>query len=201
MFKNISANELSKLIASGKTIELIDVRTPIEFRAQHVSIARNEPLDRLDPSVIQAARSGSSAEPLYVVCRSGGRSRQACEKLLAAGIINVVNVEGGTLACAAAGTPIVKGKKAIPLSCQVQIITGLAVFVGAAIAMVTGNLYWLSLPMLMGAGLVFSGVTNTCAMGTVLARMPWNQIELAATTAAVTSTAKCCTETATGCCN
>jgi rhodanese-related sulfurtransferase len=201
MIKNISANELAKLLASGKTIELIDVRTPIEFRSMHITIARNVPLNQLDPMAIQAARNGSSTEPLYMVCRSGGRSRMACEKLIAAGITNVVNVEGGTMACAAAGIPIAKGKKAVPISCQVQIITGLAVFVGAAIAMVTGNLYWLSLPMLMGAGLVFSGVTNTCVMGTVLACMPWNQIKPETATAAESTPSNCCTETATGCCN
>lgn len=49
MTKSISASELSSIVASGKNIELIDVRTPMEFRAMHVTIARNEPLSGLDP--------------------------------------------------------------------------------------------------------------------------------------------------------
>jgi len=94
--KSISANEFSKLLASGEKINLIDVRTPVEFQEVHVQIARNEPLDRLDPKAIQSSRKGSTSEPLYVICRSGARGKQACEKLLAAGLTNIVNIEGGT---------------------------------------------------------------------------------------------------------
>jgi len=197
--KSITASELKNLISSGKQIDLIDVRTPIEFRAMHVTVARNVPLDRLDPNALRTA-GGVSSDPLYVVCRSGGRSRQACEKLLAAGVTNVVNVEGGTMACATAGVPIIRGKSAIPLNCQVQIITGLTVVAGTIAALATANLYWLSLPMVMGAGLVFSGLTNTCAMGTMLARMPWNQVKPEATVSS-NATSKTCTDTASGCCN
>lgn len=201
MIKNISATELVKLIASGKSIDLIDVRTPVEYREVHVEIARNQPLDRLDPMAIQSARNGSSNEPLYVVCRSGSRSRQACEKFFAAGVANVVNVEGGTNACIAAGAPVVRGKKAIPLNCQVQIITGLAILAGTAAAILSENPYWLAAPLAMGAGLLYSGLTNTCAMGTVLARMPWNQLQPESAPSAATSTPEACTGKASGCCN
>jgi rhodanese-related sulfurtransferase len=200
MMKSISANELSTLLSTGNRVEMIDVRTPVEYRAMHVTVARNIPLDRLEPMAIQSSRNGSSSDPLYVVCRSGSRSRQACEKLTAAGVANIINVEGGTMACAAAGAPIVKGKNAIPLNCLVQIITGLAVLAGAVVAVVTSNLYWLSLPIVMGAGLVFSGLTNTCAMGTMLARMPWNQVKPEASQPAATST-NTRKDAATGCCN
>ena len=198
--KNISASEFANLVLSGQQLDLIDVRTPVEFRALHVTIARNAPLDRLDPNEIEAARNGTASEPLYVVCRSGGRSRQACEKLLAAGVNNVINVEGGTMACVSAGAPVVRGKNAIPLNCQVQIITGVTVVAGAVATVLTSNLYWLSLPILMGAGLVFSGLTNTCAMGTMLARMPWNQIKPEATPS-TRVTPKACANPASGCCN
>jgi rhodanese-related sulfurtransferase len=198
--KNISASEFANLVLSGQQLDLIDVRTPVEFRALHVTIARNVPLDRLDPNEIEAARNGTASEPLYVVCRSGGRSRQACEKLLAAGVNNVINVEGGTMACVSAGAPVVRGKSAIPLNCQVQIITGVTVVAGAVATVLTSNLYWLSLPILMGAGLVFSGLTNTCAMGTMLARMPWNQIKPEATPS-TRVTPKACANPASGCCN
>ncbi len=197
--KNISASDLKNLIDSGKHIDLIDVRTPIEYRALHVTVARNVPLDRLTPSAVREPGSNLS-DPLYVVCRSGGRSRQACEKLLAAGVTNIVNVEGGTMACELAGIPVVRGKSSIPLHCQVQIITGLTVVAGTIAALATANLYWLSLPMVMGAGLVFSGLTNTCAMGTMLARMPWNQVKPEATVTS-NATSKTCSSTASGCCN
>lgn len=153
--KNISASEFTNLVLSGQQVDLMDVRTPVEFRALRVTVARNVPLDRLDPSAVQSARNGSVSTPLYVVCRSGGRSRQACEKLLAAGVNNVINVEGGTMACVSAGAPVIRGKSAIPLNCQVQIITGVTVLVGVVVTVLTSNLYWLSLPTMMGAGLVF----------------------------------------------
>src|SRR5579864_6199947 len=120
MTNAFSPTELRQLCAGGRPVELIDVRTPVEFREVHVEFARNVPLDQLDPAVLMQARNGSSAEPLYIVCRSGGRGRQACEKLLKAGYTNVVNVEGGTTACEQAGLPVVRGQKAISLERQVD---------------------------------------------------------------------------------
>lgn len=187
MFKSISASEFSNLVASGKAIDLIDVRTPIEYRAMHVECARNQPLDRLDPKAIQASRNGSANEPLYVV-----RSKQACEKFVASGVVNVINVEGGTLACVAAGLPVVRGKKVIPLNCQVQIVVGTLVVVGSVLA-VWGHPYWAALPGVMGAGLVFSGLTDSCAMGAILAKMPWNQVSKSCTDSSNPS-ATCCTK-------
>jgi rhodanese-related sulfurtransferase len=201
MAQSISAAEFNNLVASGKHIDLIDVRTPVEFREIHVEIARNEPLNRLDPRAIQAARNGSAGEPLYVVCRSGARGQQACEKFLAAGIANVVNIEGGTTACAAAGVPVVRGKRAIPLNCQVQILTGALVTVGSVLAM-SLHPAWIALPVLMGVGLMFSGVTNTCAMGSMLARMPWNQVKPSASpTQASANDPSCTTKQSGSCCN
>jgi rhodanese-related sulfurtransferase len=93
----ISPQMLAELCKKGKKIDLIDVRTPVEYREVHVELARNVPLDRLEAASMMEARNGKE-EPLYLICRSGSRGRQACEKFLAAGFTNVVNVEGGTLA-------------------------------------------------------------------------------------------------------
>lgn len=174
MFKTISPAELKQLRASGP-IELLDVRTPVEFREVHVKDARNVPLDRLDPAAIQSQRNGNAEQPLYVICRSGSRGKQACEKLVAAGLVNVVNVEGGTVACEAAGLPVVRGKKAMSLERQVRIAAGAMVLVGTALGFFV-NEYWLGLPAFVGAGLIFAGITDTCGMGLILARMPWNQV-------------------------
>jgi rhodanese-related sulfurtransferase len=81
----IKPHELAELSKNGKKIDLIDVRTPVEFREVHVEIARNIPLDQLDPAALIQARNGSANEPLYLICRSGSRGQQACEKLLKAG--------------------------------------------------------------------------------------------------------------------
>ena len=133
MVATISPKRLAELRQSGAKVELIDVRTPIEFREVHVEIARNVPLDQLDPAAVMQARKGSSNEPLYVICRSGSRGQQACEKFLKAGFTNLVNIEGGTLACVEAGLSVVRGKKAISLERQVRIAAGLLVVIGSTL--------------------------------------------------------------------
>jgi rhodanese-related sulfurtransferase len=166
---------LKQLVAAGRAVELIDVRTPVEYRDLHVEFARNVPLDRLDPAAITRDRSGRPGNPLYVMCRSGSRGRLACERLLAAGCPDVVNVEGGTLACAEAGLPVVRGKKAVSLERQVRIAAGLLVVLGAVLAWLVHPVF-VGLSAFVGAGLVFAGVTDTCGMGMLLARMPWNRV-------------------------
>jgi len=172
--KTISPRQLADLCRSGK-IDLIDVRTPVEYREFHATDAHNVPLHRLDPAAVMQARNGNKDEPLYLICRSGSRGRQACEKFLAAGFTNIINVEGGTLACVEAGLPVVRGKKAISLERQVRIAAGSLVLLGAALSFV--HPAFIGLSAFVGAGLVFAGITDTCGMGLLLARMPWNQVK------------------------
>ncbi len=168
----ITPAEVAALCDSGA--ELIDVRTPSEFREVHAVPARNVPLDRLDPAAVMKARNGSAEQPLYLICRSGSRGRQACEKFVKAGYANVVNVDGGTQGWRQCGLPIVQGKKTMSLERQVRIAAGLLVCLGAVLG-------WLVHPgcvvlaFFVGAGLICAGVTDTCGMGMLLARMPWNR--------------------------
>jgi rhodanese-related sulfurtransferase len=171
----ITPRELQELRKGGRPVDLIDVRTPVEFREVRVEGARSVPLDRLDAQAVLTARNGDASRPLFVICRSGSRARQACERLLAAGCPNVVVVEGGTVAWEQAGLPVVRGQKAISLERQVRIAAGSLVLLGAALALVVHPWFAL-LSAFVGAGLVFAGVTDTCGMGLLLARMPWNQV-------------------------
>jgi rhodanese-related sulfurtransferase len=173
---SISPRRLAELCTQGETINVIDVRTPVEYREIHVEMARNVPLDRLDPVALMEARDGNADKPLYVLCRSGSRGQQACEQFQKAGFSNVFNVEGGTLACVEAGLPVVRGKKAISLERQVRIAAGLLVLLGAVLGWVVHPAF-VGLSAFVGAGLVFAGITDTCGMGMVLARMPWNQCQ------------------------
>jgi rhodanese-related sulfurtransferase len=168
-----------------ETIDLIDVRMPVEYREMHVEYARNVPLDRLDPGAVMQARAGNTYEPLYLICRSGSRGRQACEKFVAAGFKNVINVEGGTLACEQAGLPVVRGKKAISLERQVRIAAGSLVLLGVLLGWLVHPVF-LGLSAFVGAGLAFAGITDTCGMGMLLARMPWNQVKETPATCCVT---------------
>jgi rhodanese-related sulfurtransferase len=176
----ISAAQLAEAFKQGKKVELIDVRTPFEYQAAHVEFARNIPLDELDPAAIMRARSGSADEPLYVICQAGGRGRQACEKFAKAGFANVTNVEGGTTACLQTSLPIAHGKKTMSLERQVRIAAGSLVLVGVTLGWLVTP-YFFGLAAFVGAGLVFAGITDTCGMGMLLARMPWNQCDRSAT--------------------
>ena len=169
----ISPSALAQLYGSGKPIDLIDVRTPVEYREVHVEFAKNVPLDRLDPARIMNDRNGTRNEPLYVICRSGGRAQQACQAFQAAGFPNVINVEGGTLACEQTSLPVVRGKKAMSLERQVRITAGSLVLLGVVLGWLVHPAFY-GLSAFIGAGLVFAGVTDTCGMGMLLARMPWN---------------------------
>jgi rhodanese-related sulfurtransferase len=170
----IAPQRLHDIVEAGAEVELIDVRTPVEFQEVHVSFARNVPLDQLGSATTAAGRSGA-AQPLYVICRSGGRGKQACEKLLAAGYTNVVTVEGGTQAWEQAALPVMRGKKAISLERQVRIAAGLVVVAAAALGYFV-HPAWIGLAAFVGAGLTFAGITDTCGMGMALARRPWNQV-------------------------
>jgi len=171
---SISPAKFAEIRQQGNRVELIDVRTPVEFREIHVDIARNVPLDQLDPVALMKSRNGTASEPLYIVCKSGSRGQQACDKFVKAGFPNVVNVEGGTTACAAAGLPVIRGKKAMSLERQVRIAAGSLVLIGSVLGWFV-HPYFIGLSAFVGAGLVFAGVTDTCGMGMILARMPWNQ--------------------------
>ena len=122
-----------------------------------------------------ASRGARAQEPLYVICRSGGRSAQACKAFANAGFENVVNVDGGTLAWIAAGLPVNRGtKKMISLERQVRIVAGLLIVAGTVLAAAV-NPWFLVIPGFVGAGLTFAGLSNTCGIGMILAKMPWNK--------------------------
>lgn len=173
--RTISVNRLAELSQEGN-VDLIDVRTPVEFREVHATPARNVPLDSLDPSVVIDQRNGNSEEPLYVICKSGNRGASACEKFIRAGCTNVVNVEGGTQAWEEAGLPVVRGKKAMSLERQVRIAAGMLVVISVLLGWLVHPAF-LGLAGFVGSGLIFAGITDTCGMGMLLARMPWNQVK------------------------
>ena len=168
----IKPQALAELSKEVHKFDLIDVRTPVEYQEVHLEIARNVPLDQLDPAAEMQSRNGSADDPLYLVCRSGSRGQQACEQFVKAGFSNVVNIEGGTLACVEAGFSVIRAKKAISLERQVRIAAGSLVFLGAALYFI--HPAFIGLSAFVGAGLMFSGITDTCTMGMLLARMPWN---------------------------
>jgi rhodanese-related sulfurtransferase len=150
---------------------LLDVRTPAEFEDAHVEGAILHPLTELNLDLVRKVAEGKRA--CVVVCRSGGRARQAAEKLMNHGLPPIQVMSGGMQAWESEGLPVTRGRTTISLERQVRIAAGALVVTGSALAYLV-NPSWIALPAFVGAGLMFAGITDTCGMAMVLARMPWN---------------------------
>lgn len=100
--EEVTVDQLAEAMAAGARV--IDVREPVEFDEAHVPGARPIPLGSV-PDHVDSFRGDG---PAYVICRSGGRSMQACEFLAPQGI-DAVNVAGGTLAWIASGRDVATG--------------------------------------------------------------------------------------------
>jgi len=86
MLKEISAQKARWALAHNPDIQLIDVRTAAEYRQGHIPGSINIPLAH-----IQSCRIPKN-EPIFVCCKSGGRSRQAKDALVAMGYTDVTNI-------------------------------------------------------------------------------------------------------------
>ncbi len=161
----------------NKALFVIDVRTEAEHAACHVPGVRLYPLQDIDPAVVLAEADKAGADtPIYVLCKGGGRAQQAAVKLAAANSAHpIVVVAGGTDACAASGMPVNEGKPMMSLERQVRIAAGGLVLTGVVLGYLI-NPGFFTLSGFVGAGLMFAGITDTCAMGMMLARMPWNKV-------------------------
>ena len=167
--------ELKQKLSAGPPGILLDVRSPAEFSSIKITGAMLEPLDALDPARIARALPDTKT-PVYVVCRSGGRAKQAIGKLEAAGVTECVLVEGGMMAWQEAGLPVERGEsRIISLERQVRIAAGAMVFIGTLLGVFWSRLF-LVLPAFVGGGLVFAGATDRCGMALLLTRMPWNRV-------------------------
>lgn len=173
----IDAPRFADAYRQGRARFLLDVRSPAEFRRLHVAGARNVPLDRLDPESLltQLRRDGlQHGDELYLICQSGQRARRAAEQLRHL-LPGVQVVDGGTQACVTCGLPSEQAASdVISIQRQVQIAAGSLVLLGVALGTWV-HPGWYGLTAFVGAGLTFAGLSDTCAMALLLARMPWNR--------------------------
>lgn len=173
--KIITPPELHQRLKVDPHLNVIDVRTPVEFAEVHVPQARLYPLDSLDPGALLASGAIRKGQAVYVLCRSGQRAKLAAEKLAAAGFSDAVVVTGGTVAWTEAGLPVTRGEtKGISLERQVRIAAGSLVLTGLLLGWFVHHGFFL-LSGFVGAGLIFAGISDWCGMGLLLARAPWNQ--------------------------
>lgn len=168
----IRPEELEALLVRRPEVRLLDVRTAGEYETLHIRGAYNVPLDTLGEHAAEIRAHVD--EPVVLVCQSGGRARKAEEALKTAGMPNLHVLDGGMSGWVAAGKAVQRGRERWTLERQVRLVAGALVAVGGALAVVANPLYGL-IPTLVGGGLVTAALTDTCAMGMVLAKLPYNR--------------------------
>ncbi|MBU7583549.1 MAG: rhodanese-like domain-containing protein [Nostoc sp. TH1S01] len=168
--QTIDAQTLQQLLKQ-QTVTLIDVREPSEYAGEHIPDATLISLSKFDPRKVPQTQDTQ----VVLYCRSGNRSKMAAQKLFDAGFTEVTHLEGGLAAWKAAGYPTKINKNApISLMRQVQIVAGSLVFTGTLLGAFVSP-WFLILSGFVGAGLMFAGITDTCALAMLLSKLPYNQ--------------------------
>jgi rhodanese-related sulfurtransferase len=154
-----------------ETVLLVDVREPAEHAGEHIPGSILLPLSKFDPAQMPI----TAEKKVVLYCRTSNRSQQAAQKLLDAGHQEVTHLRGGLGNWKEQGFPTKVNKNApISLMRQVQIVAGSLVFTGTMLGTFVSPLF-LILSGFVGAGLMFAGITDTCAMAMLLAKLPYNQ--------------------------
>lgn len=170
---------MNELLDGGGECQVIDVREFSEFNSERIADAQLMPLSNFEKHADEIDHS----KPVYLMCRSGNRAKNAAEKLASKGFTDIHVIEGGMVAWAGANLPVVKGESKVwSLERQVRFAAGTIVLTGVLLSVFVSP-YLLLISAFVGAGLMFSAATDTCAMGMALARMPWNKAPVACETA------------------
>ena len=151
-------------IVQKNPAQVWDVRSTDEFSYEHIKNTRNVPMELLSA----ASQDTFKSETIYVLCQSGLRSTQAVAQMRALGL-NAICVQGGITAWKKKGFAIERGRTALPIMRQVQIVAGSLALIGGLFV----SLRWVAI--FVGAGLIFAGVSGTCGMALLLNKMPWNK--------------------------
>jgi rhodanese-related sulfurtransferase len=169
--RRLSAQTLQERLSSEDAPRVLDVRTPAEFETAHIPGSYNVPLDNLREH--RAELRAHLDDDVVLVCRTGGRAEQAEKALAEVGLPGLRVLEGGMVAWESNGAPVNRGKQTWELERQVRLVAGSIVLSSVLGSIVVPELKWVAGGV--GAGLTFAALSNTCAMGMLLAKMPWNR--------------------------
>jgi rhodanese-related sulfurtransferase len=169
--RRLDAQTLQERLTAEDAPRVLDVRTPAEFETAHIPGSYNVPLDNLREH--RAELRSHLDEDVVLVCRSGARAEQAEKAFAEVGLPGLRVLEGGMVAWETAGAPVNRGKQTWELERQVRLVAGTLVAGGVLGSIVVPELKWLS--GAVGGGLIFAALSNTCGMGMLLSKMPWNK--------------------------
>lgn len=172
--KSVTIKAFKEILGAEKsndTVKFINVCTPLEFKEKHIRGVENIPLDELTYRLGEL----KDKKTIYVHCKSGNRSQKAISMLSEMGIeAELVNVEGGLTAWENENLPTGSNLKRLPVIRQVFITAGVLTLIGSLTSLLI-NIYFILLPILIGSGLIFAGITGWCGMAKLLEKMPWNR--------------------------
>lgn len=167
----IDSSTLRQLLADDPALRILDVRSGAEFASVHIEGSYNVPLDTLAE---HASDLASVDHPVVLVCKSGARADQAHAKLTSAGKQQLHLLDGGLDGWLASGGDVVRGSSETwAMDRQVRLVAGSISLVGILLSIFVPRAKWLA--GAVATGLTFSAVSNTCAMGNALGRLPYNR--------------------------
>ncbi|NIB39796.1 rhodanese-like domain-containing protein [Pseudomaricurvus alkylphenolicus] len=173
--ESISSREFVQRLSQQQVTMCLDVRTVAEFAGERCRGSECLPLQQLSAETLEVrlkTRGIGPDETLYLMCQAGKRAEMAAQRL-AGRIGNPLCVVAGGVEALPEEWLERAEKPMMSLERQVRIAAGALVLLGVVLA-ATVSPWAMGLSAFVGAGLVFAGVTDTCAMGLLLARMPWN---------------------------
>lgn len=172
--ERISAQKAKELVDAGAVI--IDIRSQGEYDANHIDGSCCKCV-----TDIQGANALADCKGKVVIfsCLSGMRTMMAAKTLEQcasnAGCKECYILDGGYSGWKRAGLPTVDAPNApISIMRQVQLTAGSLVAIGAILGFAV-NINFIFLSLFVGLGLMYAGISGTCAMAKLLAAMPWNK--------------------------
>jgi rhodanese-related sulfurtransferase len=165
---HISPAKAKHLLENGAL--LVDIRDPDEHSSERIAAAHNIPLPKLSNMSL-----GQGHTAILFHCKSGNRTKMNAPVLSQASQVDAYILDGGIEAWKRAGLPVTKNlSQPISMMRQVQIVAGTLALLGAVLGMMIAPAFY-AVSGAVGAGLMVSGITGTCAMARVLGLMPWNR--------------------------
>ncbi|MGW9117351.1 rhodanese-like domain-containing protein [Streptomyces sp. NPDC055663] len=168
---SLSPAVLHRLVQEGRAPRLLDVRTPGEFRTAHIPGSYNVPLDTLREH--RTELRAHLDEDVVLVCRSGARAAQAEKALADAGLPNLRVLEGGIVAWETVGAPVDRGPERWDMERQVRLVAGSIVLTTGLVGVFVPGMHLIGTAI--GAGLTYAAVSNSCMMGVMLSKLPYNR--------------------------
>lgn len=168
----IDTAELQRLRAEDPDLRILDVRTGGEFETVHIPGSYNVPLDTLREHARDLA---DVRRPVVLVCQSGGRASQAHQTLSGVGGAATLHILDGGMGSwlASDGEVVRSASQRWAMDRQVRLVAGSIALVAIVASVLVPKAKWIGAGV--AGGLVFSALSNTCAMASVLGRLPYNR--------------------------